>query len=131
MHEFCSHWLWPRVIGLLRLYFFKNILRYELRFHHFGLLQEKILGGSELNNNAEIFKRQVFPISTTEIPIRNQPCRFCMEDKRKDSKKRYKTRWALAWHLSHFHRDERNFQVEFERVRGSINNPPQELKDLG
>ena len=84
-----------------------------------------------MNNSTQIFKGHVLPISTTEISIPDQPCRFCIANKRRDSKKRYKTRWALAWHLAHFHKDERNFQDEFERVRGFVNNSSQESKDLG
>lgn len=89
------------------------------------------MGEFELNNNTQIFKGCIFPVSTTKISIPDQRCEFCIREKRRNSKKKYKTRWALAWHLSHFHRDERNFKVEFERVRGYVNNPPQELKDLG
>ena len=76
-----------------------------------------MLGGSQLNNDTQIFKGHVSPISTTEVVILDQPCRFCVENGSRDSKKRYKTRWALGWHLAHFHKDERDFQVEFERVR--------------
>ena len=68
------------------------------------------------------------PISTTKIFIPSQHCVFCKNAKTRGSKKMYKTRFSLAWHISHFHKDEPNFLIEYERVRGLGNDISQEMK---